>query len=391
VPHQPPPPPPPRSVDKSAPSPHTEVTMRLAITIVLLALVAIRLPAVAQDSPAPAQAGYSASDVAQLVKAVMGIPTNHDFLDVLEQTSADKLPPWDPIAHYAGAQQLPDGRTAYFVLISDKYSDALHDVVHADHSVVAAIASAVMLAAMDGGIAGSKWKSLYDAAAASDALLASDVSDRYTNRHALANQLGEAQTSVYASFGDVPIGDSAGNPLTEKLIYAPNPLGFARLGIGAARILEISEYADLMKQQASQDFEDDWFANFRSVLTTDGDRSELDGLRLLLRPDSPAVHHADQDRFSAGLLKLVNALPMASRGAFYVGMQASEIRYNATVIRHADEDGALRTGLSDSSSLDSTLPGLAGLRTRLAAVRSGDWTTITSLSDQIIQSIVAGK
>ena len=365
--------------------------MRLAITIALLALAAFRLPAIAQDSPPPAQTGYSASDVAQLVQAVIGIPTNHNFLNALEVSPADKLPAWDPIAHYAGPQQLPDGRTAYFILVNEKYSDALHHVASADHSIASAIASAVMLAAMDAGIAGTKWKSLYDAAAASDAVLPAGASDGYAHRHALANPLADTQTSVYASFGDAPIADPAGNPLTEKLIYGLNPLGLARLGIGAARILEISEYADIMKQQAAQDFEDDWFANFRSTLTTDSDRAELDGLRPLLRPDSPAVHVADQDRFTAGLLKLENALPQASRDAFYVGLQASEIRYNATVIRHVDEDGALRVGLAATSSLDGTLPGLADLRARLAAVPSGDWTTITSLSDQIVHRIVTGQ
>jgi hypothetical protein len=365
--------------------------MRIIITIVLFAFAALRAAAVAQDSPPPSQTAYAASDVAQLVQAVIGIPSNHAFLDVLEVSPAEKLPAWDSIAHYAGAQQLPDGRTAYFILVNEKYSTALHDVAHADHSVATAIASAVMLAAMDGGIAGSKWKSLYDAAAAADALLDSNTPDRSANRHALADHLADAQTTVYASIGDAPIGDASGYPLTEKLQYGQDPLGLARLGIGAARILELSENLDIMKQQASQDFEDDWFAGFRPVLANADSRTEFDALRPLLRPDSPDVHVADQDHFSSGLLRLVNALPDKSKGAFFVGLQASEIRYNATVIRHVEEDGALRKGLLDSPGLDGTLPGLAGLRARLAAVPSGDWATITSISNQIIRSILDAR
>jgi hypothetical protein len=365
--------------------------MRFLVTIVLMALAALPVAAVARDSPPPTLTGYTTADVTQLVQAVNGIPTNHAYLNALEVSAAEDLPAWDPIAHYAGPQQLPNGRTAYFVLVNEKYSDALHDVVHADHGVAAAIASAVMLGAMDAGIAGTKWKALYDAAAASDALLASDVADRYANRHALANPLADTQTTVYASFGDVPLADSAGNPLTEKLSYEQDLLAFARLGIGAARILELSENAEMMKQQAAQDFDDDWFAGFRSILTTEASRAEFDALRPFLRPDSPDIHKADQDHFSSGIIQLVNALPVASRMAFFVGLQASEIRYNATVIRHGDEDGALRTGLSSTTGLDGALPGLAQLRAQLAAVPSGDWTTITSLSNKIIQSIIAGR
>lgn len=330
------------------------------------------------------------NDVAQLVQVVIGIPTNQAFYMELEISPASKLPVWDPVAHYSGPQSLPDGRTVYVVLVNEKYAGALHDVAHADHSVAAAIASAVFLAAMDGGIAGAKWKSLYDAAAAVDARLASDASDQYANRHALADHLAETQTTVYPSLGDTTLVDPSRYPLTEKLAYGNDSLGLARLGIGAARILEISENGDAMKLQAAQDFEDDWFAGLRSILPTEDGRLELDGLRKYLLPDTPATHVNDQDQFVAGVMKLVNALPSDTRSPFFVGLQVSETRYNATVIRHVDEDHALRAGIAKSPSLEAKLPALASLRDRLAAVPSGDWATITSISNQIIKSIIDG-
>jgi hypothetical protein len=357
---------------------------------VFLFLVAVSPQTSAKSAEGPTQTAYSTSDVAQLVQVVIGIPTNHAFLMALEISPAAKLPAWDPVAHYSGPQNLQDGRTAYFVLVNEKYAAALHDVAHADHSVAAAIASAVFLAAMDGGIAGTKWKSLYDVAAAADAQLPSDATDQYANRHALANHLADTQTTVYPNLGDAPIGDAAGYPLTEKLAYGSDSLGLARLGVGAARILELSENGDAMKEQAAQDFEDDWFASFRSILPTDDGRLELDGLRQFLRPDTPSSHVGDQDHFVAGVIKLVNALPSDTRAPFFVGLQVSETRYNATVIRHVDEDSALRAGLAKSPSLDSTLPALASLRDRLAAAPSGDWATITSISNQIIKSIIDG-
>jgi hypothetical protein len=361
--------------------------MRRVYALVFLLLAALYPVADVQGSPDPGQASYTAADVTQLVQAVNGIPTNHTFLMALEVSPASALPAWDSVAHYAGPQTLPDGRTGYFVLVNEKYAAALHDVAHAEHSIAAAIASAVFLAAMDGGIAGTKWKTLYATAAAADARLSSDASDLYANRHTLANELGNTQTTVYPTIGDAPIGDDAGNPLTEKLTYGIDPLGLARLGVGAARIMELSENGDVMKQQAAQDFEDDWFAGFRSILASDKSRAEFDALRPLLRPDSAADHQANQDQFLSTLLTLVNALPSTWRGPFFVGLQASEIRYNATVIRHADEDSALRAGIAKSPSLDGVVSNLAGLRARLAAVASGDWATITSLSDQIVRSI----
>lgn len=361
--------------------------MRRFDALVFVLLAALCPAAAVLGSQAPGNASYSTTDIAQLVQAVNGIPTNHAFLMALEVSPASTLPAWDPVAHYAGPQVLPDGRTGYFVLVNENDAGALHDVAHAEHSVAAAIASAVFLAAMDGGIAGTKWKALYDTAAAADARLPSDASDQYANRHALANQLGDTQTTVYPGIGDAPIGDDAGNPLTERLSYGTDPLGLARLGVGAARIMELSENGDVMKQQAAQDFEDDWFAGFRALLVTDKSRAEFDALRPLLRPDSPADHQVHQDRFVSTLLNLVNALPSAWRGPFFVGLQASEIRYNATVIRHADEDSALRAGLAKSPSLDGVVSDFAGLRGRLAAIAAGDWKTIASVSDQIVRSI----
>jgi hypothetical protein len=99
----------------------------------------------------------------------------------------------------------------------------------------------------------------------------------------------------------------------------------------------------------------------------------------------------NQKEFGAGVIQLINDLSIEARGAFAVGLQTSEVRYNATVIRHADEDSVLRAALPETPTLDATLPVLSGLRTRLAGASPGDWTSIASISNQIIQHIVDGK
>ena len=78
------------------------------------------------------------------------------------------------------------------------------------------------------------------------------------------------------------------------------------------------------------------------------------------------------------------------RSSFGVGLESAEVRYNATVIRHDDEDNRLRIGIAHTDSLDATLPGLQELRLELVNLPAGDWTHITSVSSKIIRSILGG-
>ena len=46
--------------------------------------------------------------------------------------------------------------------------------------------------------------------------------------------------------------------------------------------------------------------------------------------------------------------------------------------------------LARTDSLDATLPGLGDMRSRLAALPSGDWSEITTVSSEIIHAVLSG-
>src|SRR5579872_881103 len=146
----------------------------IAICTVVLTLVAPF-----RGAQAAATTPYNDNDVQALVRAVLRIPIDHEFLLGLELAPAADLPSWDPIAHYNGPQHIPDGRTAYAVLVDDRYASQLRNLGQADHAVGAAVASAVFLAVIDAGRAGSKWKALYERAAAADNAAGQSNPDRY--------------------------------------------------------------------------------------------------------------------------------------------------------------------------------------------------------------------
>lgn len=336
--------------------------------------------------------GFSDADVRQAVRAVLGIPTDHTFTLALEAAPATELPAWDPIAHYVGPQKLPDGRTAYVVLVNDRDSDALADLGHADHAVAAAVASAVFLSVMDAGRAGSTWKARYQKAADDDAKLPSSVSDLYTNRHALVNALADTETIVYAGIGggDAPSMDEFGNPLTEPIDYGTGLLRLARLGVASARLIELFEYAPALKQHSSQVFVDRWFAEFSAALPDEARRNQLRQLRPLFVADPSANLQASQQQFGQAIVSLAQSLHSDETAAFGLGYDANEIRYNAEAIKSSDEDGKLRYLVSQTSELDGALPSLAGLRQRLSGLSPGDWTKIASVAGQIVDALVPG-
>ncbi len=171
---------------------------RLAITLVALMAVAAILrvsnQAVAQPepvlSPSPASTGVNLSkeDVVRFFKALEVELTPNSGTVFVEIVPADKLPSYDPLVHYAGIGA--DDHPNHPVVMSNQSAqpgDATQD----------ALASAFMLAVMDSGEAGPKWKSIYDAAAAADAALPPSAPDPYLHRHELTQQLRSLEKSSH--------------------------------------------------------------------------------------------------------------------------------------------------------------------------------------------------
>jgi hypothetical protein len=363
----------------------------LLMALCLLAIVHVNAAAGTSTYTTSTGVTYTSDDARQAVDAVLRIPTDHSFFLFLESYPAGQLPAWDAIAHYVGPKQLPNGKLVYDVALSDRYSAETQDLAHARHFVAVALVSAELMAVMDAGRAGKKWKSLFVSAAAADAKLPSNAFDRYTNRHALVVHLADSQTDVYASIGAyTAIIDSAGNPLTEHINYSSGLIGAARLGVGSARVSELFEYPDGLKTPVAQAFVSDWFKHFSAVLPTAEWRSYLASQRSLLAVTPSSDLASGEVRFDQAIYELSRRLDADVALSFGVGLESAETRYSASVIRHADEDRQLRDVLSRTDSLDASIPGLQDMRARLAALPSGDWSGIKSVSSEIIHAILSG-
>ncbi|HEY9085708.1 MAG TPA: hypothetical protein VIN40_07210 [Candidatus Tyrphobacter sp.] len=87
------------------------------------------------------------------------------------------MPSYDPLVHYAGLGS--DPRTAIVWVREGASSDAIQS----------ALLGVMILACMDDGEAGSKWKSFYDLASAADARVPASAPDPYLNRHKLVQAI----------------------------------------------------------------------------------------------------------------------------------------------------------------------------------------------------------
>lgn len=120
---------------------------------------------------------FNGPDIARLLRAVDSIDASPDIQLHISIKSASEMPTYDPLAYYVGL--VPSG---------NPHEAALWMLGGADPKGVElqrALRAALELSAMDTGLAGPKWKQIYDDTAAADARLAPSEADRYLNRHAV--------------------------------------------------------------------------------------------------------------------------------------------------------------------------------------------------------------
>jgi hypothetical protein len=157
------------------------------VSLVACVVLCLGARAVADD----ASLSFTGSDVAQLYKAVDAIETSDGILLNISMKPAAQMPSYDLIAHYAG--QVPNGKPHEAAL----WMSSALDSKSARHR--RALHDAMELAVMDSGIAGPKWKQIYDAAASADTKLPPAEPDRYKNRHLVTQLVQNAVDALTAS------------------------------------------------------------------------------------------------------------------------------------------------------------------------------------------------
>jgi hypothetical protein len=158
--------------------------MRRAPALALACAFALATAAGANAQPATPGAGGTATaeitryDVAQLLQAVdLATKSPKIRIEIVTKPAAE-MPSFDLIFWYAGITNEGDKKIAR---VWKNASLAARPSIEGNDR----LEDARMLAVMDYGFAGEKWKALYDSVAQADALLGQSTTDRYQNRHAL--------------------------------------------------------------------------------------------------------------------------------------------------------------------------------------------------------------
>ena len=249
--------------------------------------------------------------------------------------------------------------------------------------------SAMLMAAMDGGLAGPKWKAMYTDAKGKDLALSPQITDRYQNRHALVALLAHDASAYGISEQPSGVMGLTGTELTSKIQYASGLVGYAQAGVGAARITELFDDQRALSDPHAQQFIDDWFSHFGAMLPTESSKSYLAQQRSLLVVDSSFDRARNSQEFvlsSADDRK--SGFPRSNRRSSH-GLYAEQSGYNALLSQQAGMDSLFRSAIAQDASLDSSMPKLGAMRQRLGAVVPGDWKDIQKQSATIVSYILS--
>ncbi|MBC5810233.1 MAG: hypothetical protein GIW95_05165 [Candidatus Eremiobacteraeota bacterium] len=170
--------------------------MRFVLAAALALLVAGTAPALsaktASSTPAARASAFPTSldafqisgpDIARLLRAVDAVDKSPAIVLQIDAKTAADMPAYDPAIHYAGLAHVKGKKTGLIWMDPSAFAPPMND------AKVRLYRGAMMLAVMDYGFAGAKWKAIYDVAARADAALGDDASDRYRSRHAIVRTI----------------------------------------------------------------------------------------------------------------------------------------------------------------------------------------------------------
>ncbi|HXM19491.1 MAG TPA: hypothetical protein VN934_11875 [Candidatus Tumulicola sp.] len=334
---------------------------------------------------------YTPAEAREAIRSYQRIATDHNFTMYTELTPAGEMPAWDPIAHYVGLKKMPNGESVYNVWLNERYRRALDNLAAVDPSIATQILSAMLMVAMDGGLAGPRWKSMFADATHRDLLQAPGVSDPYKNRHALVALLAQDRSAYATSMRPEGVVGLTGSVLTKPIKYSSDLVGFAQAGIGAGRMTEFLDDQRALAEPDAQHFIDDWFSHFEEMLPTENARTFLKQQRSLLVVDASFDRQRSSQAFVQAMQSVANQLSASQTGAFLIGLYAEEAGYNAALTKDTRVDSFFRGTIAQDSALDATMPKMAAMRQHLAGLNAGDWEPVKKQSAAIVSYILSGR
>lgn len=117
----------------------------------------------------------------------------------------------------------------------------------------------------------------------------------------------------------------------------------------------------------------------------------LNQQRGLLVVDSSFDRVRNGQAFVQGLKTLLAQLSPDEQAAMILGTYVEQVAYNSAVQQQANLDGSFRSFIGQDTALDDTLPRLASMRQRLAALPAGDWKNVQKQSLAIVNYILKAK
>ena len=261
------------------------IRQSIRVFVVALVLIASGIAiANASDNVAQTSNGYqyTPAEARQAIDGYHRVFTDDNFTLVTELTSDSDMPVYDRVAHYVGPQRFPNGQMGFVVWLNERYRGDLNNLKAADSQIATQIVAATLMVAMDGGLAGQKWKAMFADASRKDHTLSANIVDRYQNRHELVALLARDRSIYDPKYQPQGILGLTGNDLTTPIHYVPGLVGLAQGGVGAARITELLDDKGALAEVQSQQFIDDWFSHVTAMMPNDSTKAFLNQQRGLL-------------------------------------------------------------------------------------------------------------
>jgi hypothetical protein len=160
---------------------------RLSAIGLVAAFAVLLHPGIAAAESSGIPAGFDRVDVISLMATVIEELKDNQGSILLQTRPAEAMPSYDPLVFYAGPGA--DRRQPYKPVVWTVADTTTKGYEHA-------LIRAYVMAVMETGEAGPKFKKAYDVAAGEDRSLPSAAPDPYVNRHALAEPFVEELTQT---------------------------------------------------------------------------------------------------------------------------------------------------------------------------------------------------